>query len=88
VPVARLKWVPPERANNQIYVPTFRRKTLYRSTKERSLGAASLSLAWNSAKAGWKEAMGDGDALISTESDEILGFTAFGTEAGEVMAVV
>jgi pyruvate/2-oxoglutarate dehydrogenase complex dihydrolipoamide dehydrogenase (E3) component len=27
-------------------------------------------------------------ALISTESDEILGFTAFGTEAGELMAVV
>jgi len=27
-------------------------------------------------------------ALISTESDEILGFTAFGTEAGEVMTVV
>ena len=27
-------------------------------------------------------------ALISAESDEILGFTAFGTEAGEVMAVV
>jgi pyruvate/2-oxoglutarate dehydrogenase complex dihydrolipoamide dehydrogenase (E3) component len=26
--------------------------------------------------------------LIGTESDEILGFTAFGTEAGEVMAVV
>lgn len=27
-------------------------------------------------------------ALISTASDEILGFTAFGTEAGEVMSVV
>jgi pyruvate/2-oxoglutarate dehydrogenase complex dihydrolipoamide dehydrogenase (E3) component len=27
-------------------------------------------------------------ALISDESDEILGFTAFGTEAGEVMSVV
>jgi pyruvate/2-oxoglutarate dehydrogenase complex dihydrolipoamide dehydrogenase (E3) component len=27
-------------------------------------------------------------ALISAESDEILGFTAFGTEAGEVLAVV
>ena len=27
-------------------------------------------------------------ALVSTESDEILGFTAFGVQAGEVMAVV
>jgi pyruvate/2-oxoglutarate dehydrogenase complex dihydrolipoamide dehydrogenase (E3) component len=27
-------------------------------------------------------------ALISTESDEILGFTAFATEAGELMAIV
>jgi pyruvate/2-oxoglutarate dehydrogenase complex dihydrolipoamide dehydrogenase (E3) component len=27
-------------------------------------------------------------ALISAESDEILGFTAFGAEAGELMAVV
>jgi pyruvate/2-oxoglutarate dehydrogenase complex dihydrolipoamide dehydrogenase (E3) component len=27
-------------------------------------------------------------AIISTESDEILGFTAFGAAAGELMAVV
>ena len=27
-------------------------------------------------------------ALIATDSDEILGFAAFGAEAGEVMAVV
>jgi pyruvate/2-oxoglutarate dehydrogenase complex dihydrolipoamide dehydrogenase (E3) component len=27
-------------------------------------------------------------ALISTESEEIIGFTAFGTEAGELMAIV
>ena len=27
-------------------------------------------------------------ALVSAEGDEILGFTAFGTEAGEVMSVV
>ena len=34
------------------------------------------------------ETRGSMKALISADTDEILGFTAFGTQAGELMAIV
>ena len=52
-------------------------------------GEAGKHLAWTMAKAGKRTAViGFLKALIAAADDQILGFTALGTQAGELMSVV